>query len=210
MAGTDTSSAAMQWAMGELINHPKAFRKLREEINAVVGTNRLVKESDIPNLPYLRAVIKETLRLHPSAPLIIRECAEDCIVNGYTVKSKSRVVINVYAIMRDPDSWTSPDEFIPERFLESSEEKIGEHPMEFKGQNFRYLPFGSGRRVCAGASFAMLVMHAAVGSLVQCFDWKLEDGEKVDLSQGPGFSSEMAKPLVCYPIKHADLLESLV
>jgi len=200
MAGTDTSSAAMQWAMGELMNHPQAFKKLREEINLVVGPNRLVKESDMPNLPYLRAVIKETLRLHPSAPLIIRECAEDCKVNGSLVKAKTRVLVNVYTIMRDPDSWTDPDEFIPERFLESSGERVGEHQMEFKGQNFRYLPFGSGRRGCPGASLAMVVMHPAIGALVQRFDWKGTDGDKIDLRQGSGFAAEMAKPLVCYPI----------
>jgi len=192
----------MQWAMGELINNPKAFKRLRDEINTVVGPNRLVKESDVPNLPYLKAVMRETLRLHPSAPLIIRECAEDCKVNGSVVKAKTRVLVNVYAVMRDPESWANPDEFMPERFLESSEEKIGEHQMEFKGQNFRFLPFGSGRRGCPGASLAMMIMHAAVGALVQCFDWKIKDGKEVDLTPGPGFAAEMAHPLVCYPIKH--------
>ncbi|PKI42863.1 hypothetical protein CRG98_036661 [Punica granatum] len=202
MAGTDTSSAAMQWAMAELINRPQCFNKLRDEINSVVGPTRVVKESDVPNLPYLRAVIRETLRLHPSAPLIIRECAEDCLVDGSLVKGGSRVLVNVYAIMRDPELWTEPDEFIPERFLEGSEEKIGEHQMEFKGQNFRFLPFGSGRRGCPGASLAMLMMHATVGSLVQCFDWKVKDGDKVDLRQGSGFAAELAKPLICYPSIH--------
>ncbi|KAL0775482.1 hypothetical protein Bca101_040634 [Brassica carinata] len=200
MAGTDTSAAAMQWAMGELINNPQAFNKLREEINTIVGSKRLVKESDVPNLPYLRAVLRETLRLHPSAPLIIRECAADCQMNGCLIKSKTRVLVNVYAIMRDPELWNEAEQFIPERFLESSQEKIGEHQMEFKGQNFRYLPFGSGRRGCPGASLAMNVMHAGVGSLVQRFDWKCVDGEKVDLSQGSGFAAEMARPLVCNPV----------
>ncbi|KAE8734404.1 putative Cytochrome P450 [Hibiscus syriacus] len=93
MAGTDTSSSAMQWAMGELINNPTAFKKLRDEIDSVAGSNRLVKESDIPNLPYHRVVIREILRLHPSAPLIIRECGEDCNVNGYLVKAKTRVLV---------------------------------------------------------------------------------------------------------------------
>ncbi|KAK3219932.1 hypothetical protein Dsin_013902 [Dipteronia sinensis] len=206
LAGTDTSSVAMQWAMGELINHPTAFKKLRDEINTVVGPNRLVKESDTPNLPYLRAVIGETLRLHPPAPLIIRECAEDCKINGSIVKAKTRVLVNVYAIMRDPELWAHPDEFMPERFLEGSGERIGEHLMEFKGQNFRFLPFGSGRRGCPGTSLAMFVIHAAVGAMVQCFDWKLKGGdEKVDMNQGPGFASEMAHPLVLYPIKHMQL-----
>nr|AXY97694.1 Cytochrome P450, family 712, subfamily A, polypeptide 1 [Populus tomentosa] len=203
-AGTDTSATAMQWAMGELINNPKAFKRLRDEINTVVGPNRLVKESDVPNLPYLKAVMRETLRLHPSAPLIIRECAEDCKVNGSVVKAKTRVLVNVYAVMRDPESWANPDEFMPERFLESSEEKIGElaGKLSLGDQNFRFLPFGSGRRGCPGASLAMMIMHAAVGALVQCFDWKIKDGKEVDLTLGPGFAAEMAHPLVCYPIKH--------
>ncbi|KAH0971975.1 hypothetical protein GBA52_024131 [Prunus armeniaca] len=200
MAGTDTSSAAMQWTMGELLSHPQAYKKLREEIDIVVGVKRLVRESDIPNLPYLGAVIKETLRLHPSGPFIIRECGEDCKVYGSIVKAKARILINAYAIMRDPDLWTDPDEFIPERFLDSSEEKIGEHLMELKGQNFRYIPFGSGRRGCPGASLAMLVMHSTIAALVQCFDWKVKDGEKIDLELGSGFAAEMAKSLVLYPI----------
>ncbi|CAN1278249.1 3,9-dihydroxypterocarpan 6A-monooxygenase [Linum perenne] len=192
-AGTDTSSAAMQWAMGELINHPKSFSKLRAEINSVVGPTRLVNDSDVPNLPYLRAVIRETLRLHPSAPLIIRECAEDCMVNGFSIKSKTRVLVNVYAIMRDPESWVNPNEFDPERFMDD---------MEYKGQNFRFLPYGSGRRGCPGASLAMMMMHAAIGSLVQCFDWKVKEGVRVDLSPGPGFAAELGQTLECYPITH--------
>ncbi|KAL4597975.1 hypothetical protein ACB092_11G027200, partial [Castanea dentata] len=194
LVGTDTSSATMQWAMGELINKPQALNKLREEINEVVKPNRLVKESDIPNLPYLRVVIRETLRLHPLGPFIIRECAKDCKVNGSFVKGKScvlinvgksRVLINVYAMMRD---------------LEKLDEKISEHQMEFKGQNFRYIPFGSGRRGCPGASLALLVMHTTIAALVQRFDWKVKGRENVDLSLGSGFGAEMEKPLVCYPI----------
>ncbi|KAK9289984.1 hypothetical protein L1049_008146 [Liquidambar formosana] len=206
MAGTDTSSAAMQWAMAHLINNPKMFNKLREEINSVVGTNRLVKESDIPNLPFLRAVVRETLRLHPSAPLIIRECAEDCKINGYDVKAKTRVLVNVFAIMRDPNEWKDPNEFMPERFLVNSGEKIGEHQMEIKGQNFRYLPFGSGRRGCPGASLALLVMHVTIGALVQCFDWKVKGGEKASTQLGTGFAAEMAHRLVCYPITRSNPL----
>ncbi|CAK7325412.1 unnamed protein product [Dovyalis caffra] len=194
-AGTDTTSVALHWTTAELISNPEIFKKLRDEINTVVGPNRLVRESDIPNLPYLGAIIKETLRIHPPAPLIIRECAEDCNVNGSFIKARTRVVTNVYAIMRDPNSWANPNEFMPERFMEGSEEKIGEHQMEFKGQNFRYLPFGSGRRGCPGASLAMRVIPATIGAMVQCFDWKIKDGEKIDLSPGPGFSAEMAHPL---------------
>ncbi|XP_075666024.1 cytochrome P450 93A2-like [Castanea sativa] len=154
----------------------------------------------MPNLPYLRAVIRETLRLHPSGPFIIRECAEDCKVNGSFVKGKSHVLINVYAMMQDPELWTNLDEFIPERFLESSDEKISEHQMEFKGQNFRYIPFGSGRRGCLGRSLAMLMMHTTIAALVQRFDWTMKGRENVDLSLGSGFGVEIEKPLVCYRI----------
>ncbi|KAJ6892469.1 hypothetical protein NC651_025617 [Populus alba x Populus x berolinensis] len=116
--------------------------------------------------------------------------------------AKTSVVTNVYAIMKDPNSWANPNEFMPEGFMESSEEKNGEHQIEFKAQNFRYLPFGNGRRGCPGASFAMLVTHATLVALVQCCGWKIKDGEKIDLHPGPGFSAEMARSLVCNPIKH--------
>ncbi|CAN0927687.1 3,9-dihydroxypterocarpan 6A-monooxygenase [Linum grandiflorum] len=203
-AGTDTSSSAMQWAMGELINHPKSFKKLRAEIDSVVGPTRLVKDSDVPNLPYLRAVIRETLRLHPSAPLIIRECAEDCLVNGFSVKSKTRVLVNVYAIMRDPKSWTNPDEFDPERFMEDSEE------MDYKGRDCLFMPFGGGRRACPGAGHGLMVTHSTVGALVQCFDWRVKGGmEKVDIKLVTGYSGAMASPLVCYPVSRLDFSKIL-
>lgn len=190
MAGTDTQSVATQWAMAELINRPRVFHKLREEIDSIVGSTRLVKESDIPSLPYLQAVVKETLRLHTSAPFIIRECIHDCKVDGYDIKAKTRVMISAFAIMRDPDSWKDPNEFVPERFLVNSEEA--------KGQDFRYVPFGSGRRGCPGAALASMVMQMTIGRLVQCFEWQLKDGEKADMDIAPGFSAEMKAPLLCF------------
>lgn len=199
MAGTDTTATAVQWAMGELLNRPEAFQKLRKEIISVVGATRAVQESELPNLPYLSAVIAETLRLHPSAPIIIRQSADDCHVNGSLIKANTRVLVNAYAVMRDPEAWSEPDSFLPERFLEGSSERIGDHRMEMKGQNFRFIPFGSGKRGCPGASLAMLVAPCAVAALVQRFDWKMKDGDGgVDLRLGPGFAAEMAAPLVCY------------
>ncbi|KAK9289313.1 hypothetical protein L1049_007468 [Liquidambar formosana] len=204
VAGTDTSSVTVQWAIAELINHPQLFRKLREEINSVVGSDRLIKESDVPNLPYLQAIVKEALRLHAPAPFILRECINDCKINGYDLKSKTRMIINVDAIMRDPNQWNNPDEFIPERFLvNSSTENPGQHHMEMNGQDFRHLPFGGGRRKCPGASLASTVMHSTIGALVQCFDWKVKGGEMVDMRSGSGLlAAAMAHPLVCYPIAH--------
>ncbi|CAI0402259.1 unnamed protein product [Linum tenue] len=198
IGGTVTTSSAMQWAMGELINHPNVLKKLRHEINEVVGSNRLVRESDVQNLPYLRAVICETLRLHPSSPMIMRECAEDCEINGFLIKAKTRVLLNHYAIMRDPKSWENPNEFFPERFLERLEEK---------NRNFGYIPFGMGRRACPGVSLAMMVMPTVVGALVQCFDWEINEG-KLDLTVGSGAGAEMAHALVCYPVLRINPFDS--
>ncbi|KAF2293625.1 hypothetical protein GH714_003491 [Hevea brasiliensis] len=102
------------WLMAELINHPNIFKKLREEIESVVGANRLVHDSDIPNLHYLQAVVKETLRLYPLLPAIPRECREDCKIGGFDIPKETAVMINAYSIMRDPELWDNPNEFYPE------------------------------------------------------------------------------------------------
>uniref|UniRef100_A0A2N9FSC0 Cytochrome P450 n=1 Tax=Fagus sylvatica TaxID=28930 RepID=A0A2N9FSC0_FAGSY len=136
VAGTSTSSEAMQWTIAELINHPNIFNKVREEIKSVVGSTRLVEESDVSSLPYLQAVVKEALRLHPPGPVIVRESREDCKIKGFDIPEKTMVAINVYAIMRDAKIWNYPNDFRPERFLISSKEKYG----------MEYIPFGAGRR----------------------------------------------------------------
>ncbi|CAJ1909935.1 unnamed protein product [Sphenostylis stenocarpa] len=204
LAGTDTSSTASQWAMAEITNNPGVSRKLRAEIDAVVGTSRLVTESDVPNLRYLQAVVKEVLRLHPTAPFALRESAEDCTINGYEIKGHTRTLINVYAIMRDPQAWTNPEEFIPERFLKDTDTggiNGGTERMNIMtGGDFRYLPFGYGRRGCPGSSLALSVIQVTVASLIQCFEWKMKEGEKVSMEEGSSFSAGLAKPLVCYPV----------
>lgn len=209
MAGTETSSIAVKWAMGELINHPQVFKKLRQEISSVVGPDRLIKESDVQNLPYLQAVVKETLRLHPPSVTLLRQSNEDCKIDGFYLKSKSRIIVNLYSIMRDPNSWNNPDEFIPDRFMGNTNLNSNKELMEMKGQNFDYLPFGSGRRVCPGASLALATIHATVGALVQCFDWKVKGGEMVDMREASGFAATlaMASPLVCYPVTQFNPIE---
>ncbi|XP_059436661.1 cytochrome P450 705A5-like [Corylus avellana] len=199
IAGTGTSAEAMQWAIAELINHPCVFQKVRQEIESVVGKARLIEESDIPNLPYLQAVVKETLRLYPPAPVTTRECRQSCKINGFDIPEKTAVAINLYAIMRDQDSWDDPNKFIPERFLVSFKEQSE----VISGQKFNFVPFGAGRRGCPGTTLAFSLMNTAVASLVQCFDWEVDgDGGKVDIQSGPGMSLRMVHPLTARPVVH--------
>ncbi|KAJ4829707.1 hypothetical protein Tsubulata_027572 [Turnera subulata] len=202
IAGTDTSALTSQWILAELINHRRVFSKLREEINSVAGPNRLVKESDLPNLPYLQAVVKEALRLHPPSPIVLRECIEDCKINGYDLKGKTRMIVNVYTIQRDPSLWTDPEEFIPERFMVDSDKNPEQRQLDIRGQNFSYLPFGTGRRACPGSSLAYTVVQFTIATLVQCFDWEVKGGEKINMDEGSGFSMGMAHQLESYPITH--------
>ncbi|KAJ4758258.1 hypothetical protein LUZ62_068633 [Rhynchospora pubera] len=203
-AGTSTTALTIEWALSELINHPDVLKKLAAEVDTVVGKDRLVDETDIPRLPYLQSVIKETLRLHPTGPLIARQCTETCTVDGYTVPAGMTVFFNVWALGRDPASWTNPLDFNPERFI--NEDKVSE--MDVRGQHYQLLPFGTGRRMCPGATLAMLVVQSTLAAMVQCFDWKLSGGGLVDMAEGPGLTLTRAKPLVCMPVPRLDLLLS--
>lgn len=201
-AGTDTSAITTEWAMAELINNPHIIKRAQEEIDLVVGKDRLVEESDLSSLPYLRAIVKETLRLHPTGPLIVRESNESCQVQGYHIPQKTRLFVNVWAIGRDPQHWVNPLEFKPDRFL--GEE--GRSQMDFRGQHFELLPFGSGRRGCPGISLAVQVIQTSLAAMIQCFDWEVEGGKgRVDMEEGLGLTLPMAHPLLCVPIPRLNL-----
>ncbi|GJV67963.1 cytochrome P450 93A3-like protein [Tanacetum coccineum] len=177
--GTDTSANTVEWAMASLINHPNVMTKATQEIDQVVGKNRLLQESDIQKLPYLQSIVKETLRLYPSASLIPRQSTKDCVVGGYHIPAKTNIFVNLWAVGRDPKYWEDPLEFIPERF-QSSE-------LDVKGQHFHLLPFGSGRRMCPGMSLALQVIQTTLGATIQCFEWKArKDGKlaNVDMEEG--------------------------
>ncbi|XP_050209335.2 cytochrome P450 705A22-like [Mercurialis annua] len=200
IAGTDTSANTMQWVMAELINNPHIFKKLRHEIDSIVGSNTRVQESDISNLHYLQAVVKESMRLHPAAPAIPRECREDCQVSGFDIPKGTAVIINAYSIMRDPNLWDNPEDFIPERFLNEQN-----NLSEAKIQNFNFLPFGGGRRTCPGSNMALSIIHLTIATLVQCFDWKIVgDKVKVNMESKPGFALGMLHPLMCIPVVRFD------
>ncbi|KVI12065.1 3,9-dihydroxypterocarpan 6A-monooxygenase-like [Cynara cardunculus var. scolymus] len=197
VAGTDTSALTIEWSLAELINHPEIMKKAVEEIDRVVGNTRLLEESDIPNLPYLQAIVKETLRLHPTAPMIPRTSTEDCIVGGYHIPAETTVFVNVWALGRDPKSWDDPLLFSPERFEKNQ--------VDVRGQHFQMLPFGSGRRMCPGTSLAMQVAQVTLGVMVQCFEWRVGEEGRVDMKEGPGITLPRANPLVCVPVVRFDL-----
>ncbi|CAB4267993.1 unnamed protein product [Prunus armeniaca] len=213
IGGTISSTETMQWTMAKLINHPDIFNKVRQEIKSVVGNSRLVGEKDIPNLPYLQEVVKESLRLYPPSPVIIRKCRQNCKIKGFDIPQGVMVATNVYAIMRDIEIWDSPNEFRPERFLASSNQvhdsvEYNDQGPQTNEQNFNYAPFGGGRRRCPGSAVALILVNTAIATMVQCFDWKVgkkgdgDEANKVNMEIGAGISLPMAYPLELLPIIH--------
>ncbi|KAI3760570.1 hypothetical protein L1987_50966 [Smallanthus sonchifolius] len=176
----------------------------REDIKALIKTksikwlekNRLIQESDMPNLPYLQAIIKETLRLHPVTPVIQRLLTQDCTVGGYHIPANTATLINVWSLNRDPVHWESPLEFKPERFEGNQ--------LDVRGQHFHLLPFGGGRRLCPGTSLSLLLVPTILGAMIQCFEWKTRNNGTVDMEDGFGLTIPRANPLVCVPVARLD------
>ncbi|XP_031277101.1 geraniol 8-hydroxylase-like [Pistacia vera] len=192
VGGSDTSSNATEFAMAELINKQEVMKKAQQELDQVVGKNNIVEESHIQKLPYLYAIMKETLRLHPVLPLLVPHCpSETCTIDGYTIPKGSRVFINVWAIHRDPSIWENPLEFYPERFLNGK--------WDYSGSDFSYFPFGSGRRICAGIAMAERMFMYSLATLSHSFDWKMRDGEKVDLTEKFGIVLKLKTSVVAIP-----------
>ncbi|CAD6203694.1 unnamed protein product [Miscanthus lutarioriparius] len=195
-AGADTSAVATEWALSELLRNPEAMAKATGELDRVVGGGRLVTEEDIPRLPYLDAVVKETLRVHPVAPLLApRLSREDTSVGAYDIPAGTRVFVNVWAIARDPALWgDASEEFRPERFVGSG--------VDVKGHDLEFLPFGSGRRMCPGLGLGMKMVQLMLANLLQAFAWRLPDGVGVDdLSMEEKFGLSMPRmvPLEAVP-----------
>ncbi|RHN60887.1 putative cytochrome P450 [Medicago truncatula] len=203
-AATDTTAISVEWAISELFNNPRVLKKAQEEVERVVGKERLVCEEDSPNLPYIHAIIKETMRLHPPIPMIMRKGMEDCVVDGKMVPKGSMVCVNIWAMGRDQKIWENALDFKPERFLENKEG----NNIDMKGHHYELLPFGSGRRGCPGMPLAMRQLPTVVGALVQCFEWKMLDsegkildrGKTIDMDERPGLTAPRANDLICIPI----------
>ena len=192
VAGADTTSSTLEWAMAELLHSPEALSKARLELEQTIGRGKPLEESDITRLPYLQVVLKETFRLHPVAPLFLpRKASTDVEIAGFTVQKGSKVLVNAWAIGRDESTWDNPLIFMPERFLGSD--------LDVKGRNFELIPFGAGRRICPGLPLAIRMLHIMLGSLINSFDWKLED-EKMDMEEKFGITLQKAQPLRAVPI----------
>ncbi|TXG61666.1 hypothetical protein EZV62_013029 [Acer yangbiense] len=194
--GTDTSATTMEWAMSELMKQPNLIEKATEELDRVIGRERWVEEKDIPQLPYIDAIMKETMRKHPVAVLLAPHLAqEDCNVAGYDIRKGTRVFINSWSIGRDSSFWDKPEEFRPERFLQG---KV--NIMDVKGQSFELLPFGSGRRMCPGYSLGLKMISSSLANMLHGFHWKLpEDHMKVEdisMEEVYGLTTPRKYPLV--------------
>ncbi|PIN26123.1 Cytochrome P450 CYP2 subfamily [Handroanthus impetiginosus] len=190
IAGTDASVVTTEWVMTLLLNHPEVLQKARQELDTKVGNDRMVEEQDLPKLRYLHYIILETLRLLPSVPLLVPHIpSQDCEIGGYNIPKETMMIVNAWAIHRDPKVWDDPLSFKPGRF----------ERMEV--ETHKLLPFGMGRRACPGSGLAQKFVGLAVGSLIQCFDWKRINDEKIDLSERNGTTLPKAKALeaMCKP-----------
>ncbi|OEL27938.1 Cytochrome P450 98A1 [Dichanthelium oligosanthes] len=190
-AGTDTTVITVEWAMAELVRNSRVQEKVQEELDRVVGRDRVLLETDFQNLPYLQAVVKEALRLHPPTPLMLPHKASSSVrIAGYDIPKGTNVIVNVWAVARDPKVWDNPLEFRPERFLKEN--------VDIKGTDFRVLPFGAGRRVCPGAQLGINLVTTMIGHMLHHFWWSLPDGtrpEDVEMMETPGLVSFMATSL---------------
>nr|KYP70948.1 Cytochrome P450 76A2 [Cajanus cajan] len=197
LAGSETTSSSIEWALTELLCNRECLRKVKSELNRVVGREREVEESDIEKLPYLQGVVKETLRLHPPIPLLVpRKATEDTEFMGYYIPKDTQVLVNAWAIGRDPSAWDEPLAFNPQRFSDCK------NNVDYKGHHFEFIPFGAGRRMCAGVPLAHRVLHLVLGSLLHRFDWELDCNvtpSTMDMTDKLGITMRKSQPLLAVP-----------
>ena len=196
----------MEWAMAELLHNPDKMAKAKQELNQKIGSGSSVKEQDILQLPYLDAVIKETMRLHPTAPLLLPHRAEtDVELCGYIIPKHAQVFVNTWSITRDTAYWKEPTIFRPERFLNSD--------IDFRGRDLSFIPFGAGRRICPGVSLGVRMVNLLLATLIHNFDWKLPSGmetKDMDMKDKFGITLQKAEPLAAIPARVAASYKSFL
>ncbi|CAH2064880.1 unnamed protein product [Thlaspi arvense] len=180
VGGSDTSSTLLEWELTELLRHPECLKKIQEEVRTICKGKSSVSEDDLQDMIYLKAVVKETLRLHPPVPLMVpHKLIEDIKLGDQNVPAGSLAIINLWTIGREVATW-GPDaeEFKPERHLTSS--------ADYRGQDFELIPFGSGRRMCPGISFAEVLNEVALANLIHGFDWQATEDLQADIAESVG------------------------
>lgn len=196
IGGGETSSSVVEWGMSELIRNPRVMEEAQAEVRRVYDSKGYVDETELHQLIYLKSIIKETMRLHPPVPLLVpRVSRERCQINGYEIPSKTRVIINAWAIGRNPKYWAEAESFKPERFLNSS--------IDFRGTDFEFIPFGAGRRICPGITFAIPNIELPLAQLLYHFDWKLPNkmkNEELDMTESNGITLRRQNDLCLIPI----------
>ncbi|XP_040985809.1 flavonoid 3'-monooxygenase CYP75B137-like [Juglans microcarpa x Juglans regia] len=194
IGASDTTTTISEWVMAWLLKHPEIMRKVTEELTEIVGLDNLVEESHLPKLHYLEAVIKEALRLHPAGTFLLRTPSESSIIGGYHVPKGSSIFLHIWAIQRDPKYWDNPLEFKPERFLNNAYGGF-----DYSGNNFKYLPFGSGRRICAGLALGERTLKYILASLLHSYEWKLPQGSEIEFSDTYGMITKKKNPTIAIP-----------
>ncbi|KAI9108936.1 hypothetical protein K1719_020241 [Acacia pycnantha] len=204
IGGSDTTSTALEWSFAELMKNPRVMKKAQEEVRRVMGNKSKVEEDDVRQMKYLECVVKETLRLHPPVALLVpRETRSSVTLGGYYIPPKTTVFMNAWGIQRDPEFWERPEKFEPERFEGNQ--------IDFKGQDFEFVPFGIGRRGCPGVSFGVASLEYVLANLLYWFDWKLPDetgksAQDIDMSEAYGLTVVKKLPICVQPIPY--LIES--
>ncbi|KAL2525430.1 Cytochrome [Abeliophyllum distichum] len=198
-AGTDTSSSTIDWAMAELIRNPDVMARAQAEVREIFKGRQVIEETDLQKLKYLKLVIKETLRMHTPVPLLPRASRKDCEINGYFIPANAKVFVNAWEMCRDPKYWTNPESFVPERFENNG--------MDFTGNHFEYLPFGSGRRMYPGMTFGIAGVELPLAQLLYNFDWNLLEGihrDNLDMTENSGITASRKEDLfvVATPMIH--------
>ncbi|CAN0908303.1 Desmethyl-deoxy-podophyllotoxin synthase [Linum grandiflorum] len=200
--GSDTTSSVIEWAMSEMLKNPRVLNKAQEEVrqhpHLFNERKKIIEKATVGELKYLKLVIKEALRLHPPAPLLVpRENVERCEIDGYAIPARTKVIINAWAIGRDPKYWDQPNVFYPERFIDSN--------IDYKGSSFELVPFGAGRRLCPGIAFGMANVELVLANLLYHFDWKLPDGKKLeelDMTEAFGVTVNRKSNLCLIPVPY--------